>query len=220
MLETRNITKVYKEGANRVVAVDSVSLSLKKGKLLLIMGPSGSGKTTLLSMMGCILKPTSGQLIVDGRMMSNLNEDELPEIRKRYFGFTFQSFNLFPSLNACENIELVLRLKGKRKDIRLEALRLLDMVGLSKRSYFYPKDLSGGEKQRVAIARALSCEPLILLADEPTANLDSKTGLSVLTLLKGLAEDLEKTVVIVSHDPKVEPLADEIVFLEDGRIKE
>ncbi|MFH0774892.1 MAG: ABC transporter ATP-binding protein [bacterium] len=219
MLETRNITKVYKEGQIEVVAVDSVSLSLTKGKLLLIMGPSGSGKTTLLSMMGCILRPTSGQIVVDGKMMSNLSEDKLPEIRKRYFGFTFQSFNLFPSLNACENIELVLRLKGKRNNLKSEALRLLDIVGLSKRSYFYPKDLSGGEKQRVAIARALACEPKIILADEPTANLDSKTGLQVLSLLKGLACDLEKVVVVVSHDPKVEPLADEIVFLEDGRIK-
>ncbi len=219
MLETRNITKIYKERQIEVRAVDSVSLSLKKGKFLLIMGPSGSGKTTLLSMMGCILRPTSGELIVDGRMMNNLREEELPEIRKSYFGFTFQSFNLFPSLNACENIELVLRLKGKRNNLRLEALRLLEKVSLSKRSYFYPKDLSGGEKQRVAIARALACEPKVILADEPTANLDSKTGLSVLTLLKELTCDSEKAVVVVSHDPKAEAIADEIIFLEDGRIK-
>ncbi|MFH1562746.1 MAG: ABC transporter ATP-binding protein [Nitrospirota bacterium] len=198
--------------------MDSVSLSLKKGKLLLIMGPSGSGKTTLLSMIGCILKPTSGEVLLDGKVVSNLSEKELPDVRKRYFGFLFQSFNLFPSLNAVENVELILRLKGEKNNIRLESLKLLDKVGLSKRSYFYPKNLSGGEKQRVAFARALACNPLFILADEPTANLDSKTGLSVLHLLKELAENLEKAVVVVSHDPKVESLADEIVFLEDGRI--
>lgn len=219
MLEAKNITKIYEEGTNKVVAVDSVSLSLKTGELLLIIGPSGSGKTTLLSMLGCILKPTSGEVLLDGKVISSLGEKELPDVRKKYFGFIFQSFNLFPSLTAVENVELILRLKGEKNNLRLESLKLLDRVGLSKRSYFYPKNLSGGEKQRVAIARALACNSLFFLADEPTANLDSKTGLSVLNLLKGLAEDLEKVVVVVSHDPKAEALAHRICFLEDGRIK-
>ena len=170
--------------------MDSVSISIRGGEVLLIMGPSGSGKTTLLSMMGCILHPTKGKVIVDGRIVNDLSEDHLPDIRKRYFGFVFQAFNLFPSLKAVENVAVVLRLKGWDKSkIREEALGLMERVGLGKRSYFYPKDLSGGEKQRVAFARALAANPPIILADEPTANLDSRTGREVLELLKRLAED-------------------------------
>jgi putative ABC transport system ATP-binding protein len=221
ILETRNITKVYGEGDNRVVAVDSVSLALNRSEFLLIMGPSGSGKTTLLSIMGCILHPTEGDVILDGKTVSGLGNDALPDIRKRHFGFVFQSFNLFPSLKAAENVELVLRLKNldKRK-VRAEAFELLDKVGLSKRAEFYPADMSGGEKQRVAFARALAGDPPVILADEPTANLDSKTGMEVLKLLRMLAEEFGKGIVIVSHDPKAEAFVHRAVFLEDGRIKE
>lgn len=220
ILEVNNLTKIYGEGDNKVVAVDTVTLAINRHELLLIMGPSGSGKTTLLSMMGCILHPTKGEVIVDGHIVSKLREDVLPDIRKKYFGFVFQSFNLFPSLKAVDNVELVLRLKKQdKKTIRSEALGLLEKVGLGKRAYFYPSDMSGGEKQRVAFARALAGDPPVILADEPTANLDSKTGMEVLKLLRDLAEKFGKAIVIVSHDPKAEAAANRVIFLEDGRIK-
>lgn len=219
ILSIRDITKVYGTGEARVLAVDSVSLDIMKSELLLIMGPSGSGKTTLLSIMGCILRPTQGDVLVDGRMVSTLNEDLLPDIRKKYFGFVFQAFNLFPSLTAQENVELVMRLKKSNPgEIHSRASALLDKVGLAKRTGFYPADLSGGEKQRVAFARALAGDPPVVLADEPTANLDSRTGMEALRLLKHLAEDSGKAIVIVSHDPKAEAMAHRVVFLEDGRI--
>jgi len=219
ILETKAVTKVYEEERIKVRAVDGVDLVVERGKVLLIMGPSGSGKTTLLSMMGCILRPTSGEVFIDGREVSGLKEDLLPDIRKKYFGFVFQAFNLFASLRAVENIEVVLRLKRWPKaDVRPDALRLLNQVGLEQRADFYPRDLSGGEKQRVAFARALAGDPAIILADEPTANLDSKTGYEVLTLLHEFARSADKAVVIISHDPKAEESADKVVHLEDGRL--
>ncbi len=219
ILEVRDVSKVYEEGGIKVVAVDSVSMAMRRGELLLIMGPSGSGKTTLLSMMGCILHPTKGEVMIDGQRVSDLREDLLPDIRKQYFGFVFQSFNLFPALKAVENIEVVLRLKAwERGKIRPEALGLLKRVGLEKRAHFFPRDLSGGEKQRVAFARALAGDPPVILADEPTANLDSKTGREVIEILRKLAEESGKAVAIVSHDPKAEALAHRVVFLEDGRL--
>lgn len=221
ILQVKDITKIYTEGSTKVKAVDSVSLVLNKGEVLLIMGPSGSGKTTLLSMMGCILTPTEGEIIIDSIIVSTLKEKALPDIRKQYFGFVFQSFNLFPSLKAIENIELVMRLKKHESGrISSDALNLLEKVGLSKRASHYPKDMSGGEKQRVAFARALAGDPPIILADEPTANLDSKTGREVLELLRRLAEDSGKAIAIVSHDPKAEALAHRVVYLEDGRIRQ
>ena len=220
MVEAMNISREYIEGSVRVLAVDSVSLTLRKGEVLLIMGPSGSGKTTLISMMGCILHPTSGEVSVGGKLVTALCEDMLPDIRKRYFGFVFQSFNLFPSLTAAENVEAVLRLKGQNKgNVRAQALHLLEMVKLNHRKDFYPRDLSGGEKQRVAFARALAGDPPVILADEPTANLDSKNATEVLSLLKGLAEGFGKAGAIVSHDPKAEAFAHRVVFMEDGRLK-
>lgn len=221
ILETKGVSKVYEEGEVRVQAVDSVSLSLKRGEVLLIMGPSGSGKTTLLSMMGCILHPTEGEVVVDEREVSALKEDALPDIRKKYFGFVFQSFNLFPSLTARENVEVILRLKRWRREaLKSESASLLGKVGLKERVDFYPRDLSGGEKQRVAFARALAGDPPIILADEPTANLDSKKGKEILDLLRNLAEESGKAVVIVSHDPRAEALAHRVVHLEDGRVIE
>lgn len=219
ILEVRNVSKVYGKGDARVVAVDSVSLVLNRGEVLLIMGPSGSGKTTLLSMMGCILRPTSGEVYIDGAQVSGLPEERLPDIRRKYLGFVFQSFNLFASLTTLENVELVLRLKHVDKArVRLEALNLLDRVGLAKRAGLYPPDLSGGEKQRTALARALAGDPPIILADEPTANLDSRTGKEVLTLLWSLAEEAGKGIAVVSHDPKAESLAHRVAVLEDGRL--
>ena len=219
ILEVKNISKTYGQGANAVVAVDSVSLALNRGEVLLIMGPSGSGKTTLLSMMGCILTPSSGEVRIGGRDVGSLGEDALPDVRRRHFGFVFQSFNLFPSLTAQENVELVLRLKGSAKTrLKQDSLALLDKVGLAKRATLYPADLSGGEKQRTALARALAGDPPIILADEPTANLDSRTGREVLALLRSLAEKSAKAIAIVSHDPKAEDLAHRVAVLEDGRL--
>ncbi|MBI5634407.1 MAG: ABC transporter ATP-binding protein [Nitrospirae bacterium] len=221
ILQLRSVSKTYREGRNEVPAVESVSLDLRRGELLLLMGPSGSGKTTLLSMMGCILRPTAGEIRIDGTVVDHLQEATLPDIRKKHFGFVFQSFNLFPSLTAAENIELLLRMKGhEKKTLRAEALRLLEKVGLSDRTDFYPADLSGGQKQRIAFARALVGDPPIILADEPTANLDSKRGREVLELLKRHAAEQNKAVAVVSHDPKAEAAADRVIFLEDGRIKE
>jgi putative ABC transport system ATP-binding protein len=219
VIEARKVSKVYGQGDARVVAVDSVSLALHAGEVVLIAGPSGSGKTTLLSMMGCILRPSSGEVYVEDRPVGGLPETALPDIRRKYIGFVFQSFNLFPSLTAAENVELVLRLKHvERARIRTAALALLESVGLAKRARLYPPDLSGGEKQRTALARALAGDPLVILADEPTANLDSKTGREVLSLLKTLAEERGKAVAIVSHDPKAEQLAHRVAVLEDGRL--
>jgi putative ABC transport system ATP-binding protein len=220
ILETRHVTKIYGEGETRVVAVDDVSLGLSPGEVLLIMGPSGSGKTTLLSMMGCILRPTAGKVHVQGQEVSGFSEALLPDVRRRNLGFVFQSFNLFPSLTTQENVELVLRLKdGATHQIHDRARRLLEDVGLAQRAHLYPADLSGGEKQRTALARALAGDPPILLADEPTANLDSHTGQEVLSLLRRQAEESNKAVAIVSHDPKAEAQAHRVVILEDGKIR-
>lgn len=220
ILETRAVSKIYGDGAEKVVALDSVSVTLTQDEVLLIMGPSGSGKTSLLSIMGCILRPTSGDVLVDGRNIGACNESELANIRRRYFGFVFQAFNLFRSLTAQENVEVVLRMKGRTKQaIRAEAADLLERVGLARRAHAYPRDLSGGEKQRTAIARALAGDPPIILADEPTANLDSRTGRDILQLLRGHAKELHKAVAIVSHDPKVEEVAHRVIHLEDGRLK-
>lgn len=220
ILETQSVSKIYGEGANRVVALDNASLTLHRGQILLIMGPSGSGKTTLLSVMGCILRPTTGRVIVDSKVASELGEDALPDIRRRYFGFVFQAFNLFGSLTALENVEVVLRMKGVPKNtIAPHSLALLQRVGLSHRAHAYPRDMSGGEKQRTALARALAGDPAIVLADEPTANLDSRTGHEVLSLLRTLAEETNKAVAIVSHDPKAEDLADRVITMQDGRLQ-
>ncbi len=219
LIELLDVSKTYHEGSVDVQAVESVSLKVGGGEVLLLMGPSGSGKTTLLSIMGCILRPTAGEVIVDGRSAAGLTEEDLPELRSKYFGFVFQSFNLFPFLTARENIELVLRMK-KSADFKGEALSLIERVGLSDRAGFYPRDLSGGQKQRVAFARALVGGPRVILADEPTANLDSKKGMEILELLRGHVLGTAKSDVIVSHDPKAEAVADRVIHMEDGRIRE
>lgn len=221
ILETRAVSKIYGEGAGRVVALDSVSVVLARGEVLLIMGPSGSGKTTLLSVMGCILRPTSGEVLVNGRSVSGGDEALLPDIRRQQFGFVFQAFNLFRSLTAQENVEVVLRMKGlgDKQAIAEQSAALLERVGLGHRARAYPRDMSGGEKQRTAIARALAGDPPIILADEPTANLDSKTGRDILQLMHGHARELGKAVAIVSHDTKAEEVADRIIHIEDGRVK-
>ena len=220
ILETQAVSKIYGEGSNRVVALDDASLSLHRGQILLIMGPSGSGKTTLLSVMGCILRPTTGRVLVDGKLASAMDENALPDIRRHYFGFVFQAFNLFGTLTALENVEVVLRMKGAAKQtIAAHAMDLLQHVGLCHRAHAYPRDMSGGEKQRTALARALAGDPAIVLADEPTANLDSRTGHDVLALLRRLAEETNKAVAIVSHDPKAEDVADRVITMQDGKLR-
>lgn len=220
LLETRAVSKTYGAGPGRVDALKAASVTLSSDEVLLIMGASGSGKTTLLSIMGCILHPSGGEVLVEGRNIAHCSEHELAHIRRRHFGFVFQAFNLFRALTAQENVEVVLRMKGKSaQEARREAAELLARVGLSRRAHAYPRDLSGGEKQRTAIARALAGDPPIILADEPTANLDSKTGRDILQLLRGHAAELHKALAIVSHDPKVEEVANRVIHLEDGRLQ-
>jgi putative ABC transport system ATP-binding protein len=199
--------------------LEGVDLDVYNGEVLLLMGPSGSGKTTLLSIMGCILRSSSGSVRIAGSEISHLKERDLPRVRLRHVGFVFQAFNLFPTLTAQENVEVALELKGMRgAPARKEARELLDRVHLADKCSAFPADLSGGQKQRVALARALAGNPEILLADEPTAALDSHTGRSVLELLCELAHEQNRAVVIVTHDSRVTDLGDRLVHLEDGRI--
>lgn len=219
LLEARALTKHYEQGTISVAAVDSVSFSLRAGETALIIGPSGSGKSTLLSMLGCILRPTSGAILLAGREVSGLSDRDLPRIRRRCFGFVFQSFHLFPFLTARENVETALRLRKVPAASRLrQSIDLLEDCGLEERMEFYPASLSGGEKQRVAIARALAGDPFILLADEPTASLDSANGDMIFKMLRGFAQQKGKAVVMASHDPKARDFADSVYSLTDGRI--
>ena len=218
-LEARSVSKIYQQGAVTVRAVEEVSFAVDHGEVALIAGPSGSGKSTLLSMVGCILRPSSGTICLDGSPVSDQKESDLPALRSSTFGFIFQSFNLFPFLTALENVELAMRLQGvPAKPRRSRALELLKSCGLAERATFHPSYLSGGEKQRVALARALAGDPMILLADEPTANLDSVVGEEVFGLLRRFAKDLRKVVVMVSHDPRAERFADRVFNLTDGRL--
>jgi len=213
------VSKVYGEGASTVIAVRDVSLELTEGRFVLLMGPSGSGKTTLLLLMGCLLKPTRGRLFLFEHEVSALDERTLPLLRRRYIGFVFQTFNLFPALTALENVELALNLKGiNGRRARRQAAELLARGGLGERLHFLPRDLSGGEKQRVALARALAGDPPILLADEPTGMLDSRTGRQIVELLAELARTENRLVFMVTHDPRVRDLADEVLVMEDGSI--
>lgn len=218
-IRVRGVAKTYAEGVARVAALEGVDLDVYKGEVLLLMGPSGSGKTTLLSIMGCILRSSAGSVQIAGAEITGLSERELPRVRLRHVGFVFQAFNLFPTLTAEENVEVALELKGIRgAQARKEARDLLAQVHLADKFSKYPADLSGGQKQRVALARALAGGPEILLADEPTAALDSHTGRSVLELLCELAHERNRAVVIVTHDSRIVDLGDRLVRLEDGKI--
>ena len=220
-ISVRNVTKEFVEGPNRVQVLHSVDFDVEQGEVVLLMGPSGSGKTTLLSIMGCILRATSGSVPVAGREVATLSERELPAIRLETIGFIFQGFNLFPTLTVGENVELALDLKGVRgSKAREEAGRLLDLVELAAKRDSFPSDLSGGQKQRVAIARALSGSPSVILADEPTAALDSQSGRNVMEMMHELAHKHGRGVVVVTHDSRVLEFGDRIVHMEDGRIAE
>ena len=220
VIKVRNLSKEFGNKNTKVQAVKDVSMKVSEGEVLMILGPSGSGKTTLLSMIGCILTPTSGDIYIDGEKISDLPENELPKIRKKKIGFVFQSFNLLKSLTVQENVEIALNLNGTQgNEAKAKAKELLTEVGLGERLSFFPAELSGGEKQRVSIARALANDPKIILADEPTGNLDSKTGQKIGSILQDLAKNHNKSVIIVTHDNRIENLADRIVRLEDGTIK-
>jgi putative ABC transport system ATP-binding protein len=219
VLEARQVTKTFREGRETVPVLRGVSLELHPGEVVSMEGPSGSGKTTLLSIAGCILTPTDGELVVAGEKVDKKKPERLPEIRKNSIGFVFQQFNLFPALTAVENVEYALNVKGLRgKKARHEAERVLDAVGLGDRKSFLPRDLSGGQKQRVAIARALAGGPPILLADEPTANLDSHVGMQVLEMFRDLAKKEDRALLIVTHDPKVRTISDRVLRIEDGML--
>lgn len=221
LLAVEQVTKAYDMGGQPVHALRGVDLALHAGEVLLLLGPSGSGKTTLLSIMGCILRATSGRVVVDGRDVARVAERDLPAVRLRHFGFVFQGFNLFPALTAAENVEVALGLKGVRgRAARRASLDALSAVGLDDKSAALPANLSGGQKQRVAIARALAGEPSIILADEPTAALDSTSGQMVMDLLRSLASEQQRAVVIVTHDSRIFRYADRIVAIEDGRLAE
>jgi putative ABC transport system ATP-binding protein len=217
VLSVRDVVKVFQEGSQRVEVLRGVSLDVAAGEVVALEGPSGSGKTTLLSIMGCILTPTSGRVDVDGRTVDG-DAARLRDVRRRSIGFVFQQYNLFPALTALENVEYALSVKGVRRGARDEAGRVLRQVGLGDRLDFLPRDLSGGQKQRVAIARALAGSPPAILADEPTANLDTAAGRQVLRMFHDLARQEGKGLLIVTHDPKVREVADRVVGIRDGQI--
>jgi putative ABC transport system ATP-binding protein len=212
--------KTYGRGENAVAALSNATLDIHAGEVALIEGPSGSGKTTLISILGLLLTPTDGEVWLEGKNVAGLGERALPGLRARNFGFVFQGFNLFPALSALENVVIAIRMKNQRvNDAEREARRLLEQVGLGSRLHYLPADLSGGQKQRVAIARALGGNPPILVGDEPTAALDTKTALSVMELLRELANTEGRAVVVVTHDSRLERFADRIVRVEDGHIQ-
>jgi putative ABC transport system ATP-binding protein len=215
----RDVVKTFREGRETVAVLRGVSLDVRRGEVVSLEGPSGSGKTTLLSILGCILTPSGGQVVIDGETVDPRRPERLPAIRRRSIGFVFQQFNLFPALTARENVEYALNIKGRRgRDARRLAELALGEVGLDDRRDFLPRDLSGGQKQRVAIARALAGSAPIILADEPTANLDSQVGSRVLDLFRTLAKRDGRALLVVTHDPKVRTIADRVVHIRDGRL--
>ncbi len=220
IMHVENVTRRFGSGGTEVVAVRDISLSVAQGEVILIMGPSGSGKTTLLSMLGGLLQPSDGRIRIGDDELTELNESRLPDVRLRHIGFIFQDFNLLSALTSLDNVALVAQLSGiSRKASRQRAQALLEQLGLGHRLHFLPEKLSGGEKQRVAIARALVNQPDIILADEPTANLDSHHGHETMRLLRNIAKEENRSVIIVSHDQRIRDIADRIFWLEDGEFK-
>ncbi len=219
VLIARNIVKELGEGAAKIVALKGVDITLVPGELTLLMGPSGSGKTTLLSILGCILSPTSGTIEVAGTSTTGLGPEELAELRRRHLGFIFQSYNLFPTLSALENVRIALDVRGDSGyPAAARAEEVLREVGLANRMRNYPGNLSGGEQQRVAVARAIATSPSIVLADEPTAALDSENGHAVMALLSRIAREQNRSVLAVTHDPRTLGYADRVIKIEDGLI--
>ena len=218
-LRVAGVTKTFGKGASATAAVDDVSLDVAIGEVVLVMGPSGSGKTTLLAMCGGLLRPTSGRIWMGGTELTALDERRLPDVRLRNVGFIFQSANLLGNLTAFENVRIVLDAAGRRRaDADGRARDLLGQLHLLNRLDARPDQLSGGERQRVAIARAMANDPPLLLADEPTANMDSRAGYELVHTIERLAKDSAKTVVIVTHDHRIVDIADRVIWLEDGRV--
>lgn len=221
IMQVENVTRRFGSDTTEVIAVHDVSLQIVPGEVVLIMGPSGSGKTTLLSMLGGLLKPSDGRIRIGADELTQLDERRLPDVRLRHIGFIFQDFNLLSALSCLDNVALVGQLNGlSRRDSRQQAQALLEQLGLGHRLSFLPEKLSGGEKQRVAIARALINKPDIILADEPTANLDSHHGHETMRLLRRIAKEEKRSVIIVSHDERIKNIADRVLWLEDGEFKD
>ena len=220
ILKATAVEKLFREGRGDTISVlKGIDFSVERGEIVSLEGPSGSGKTTFLSIIGCILTASSGSVVVDGNAIDPKRPAALAGIRKKSLGFVFQQFNLFPALTALENVEYALNVKGfKGQEAHVEAKRVIDAVGLTDRATHLPRDLSGGQKQRVAIARALAGNAPILLADEPTANLDAQVGTQVLEMFRDLAKKENRALVIVTHDPKVRSIADRVAKIHDGRI--
>jgi putative ABC transport system ATP-binding protein len=217
VLESHGVTKNFLEGREVISVLKGISLAMDRGEVVGLEGPSGSGKTTLLFILGGLLTPSSGRVIIEGEEVDPGRPDQLPELRKRSIGFVFQHFNLFPALSALENVEYALNIKGFRGPAaRREAQRLLDVVDMADRRGVRARNLSGGQKQRVAIARALAGRAAIILADEPTASIDSQLGSQILELFVRLARDENRAILIVSHDPKVRGIADRNIQIRDG----
>ena len=217
VLETRQLKKYYFMEGNTVKALDGIDLSVEKGEFLAIVGKSGSGKSTLLHMLGGLDTPTSGDIIIDQRDISKMLKDELTIFRRRKIGFFFQNYNLLPLMNVYENIVLPIKLDGIKPDDKY-VTSILEMLGLKEKKYSMPNQLSGGQQQRVALARALAAKPAIILADEPTGNLDSETSMDVLGLIKTTSERLGQTVIIITHDNEIAQMAGRIIRMQDGKI--
>jgi putative ABC transport system ATP-binding protein len=219
LIDIQQARRVYRMGDNEVVALHGVDLCVEAGEFVTIMGPSGSGKSTLMHLLGCLDRPTSGRYILDGSAVETMHDLELSRLRNRKVGFVFQSFNLIPQLTVVENVELPLMYSGlRREERRNRALEMLDAVGLAKRSEHKPTELSGGECQRSAIARALVNKPALILADEPTGNLDSRTGIEIMKIFQKLHE-AGTTLVLVTHDPEVAKWSERVVRMRDGRVE-
>ncbi|MCB1521940.1 MAG: ABC transporter ATP-binding protein [Hyphomicrobiaceae bacterium] len=219
VLEAIDVVKELGSGAGKVMALKGVTVALRPGELTLLMGPSGSGKTTLLSILGCILTPTSGSVRVDGQLTTGLPAEKLAMFRRDHIGFIFQSYNLFPTLSALENVRIALDVRGEKGfKAAARAEEVLRDVGLGHRLKYHPGNMSGGEQQRVAVARAIATSPSVVLADEPTAALDTENGHAVMALLARIAKEQNRSVLVVTHDPRTLPYADRVVRIEDGRI--
>jgi putative ABC transport system ATP-binding protein len=220
MIRCIDVRKIYRQGNNEIIALDGVSLDIAKGQFAVIMGPSGSGKSTLLHLIGGLDRPTSGELLVDQRLVGQMADDQVTLFRRTRIGFIFQFFNLLPTLSALENVTLPFVLDGRSKvEAEQRAKTLLDKVGLENRKDHLPEEMSGGEIQRIAVARALAFDPPILLADEPTGNLDSKTGESILSLLRDINREAACTIVMVTHSQEAARYGDRTIFFRDGKVE-